>query len=284
MIKRFCLLITASLVLLGLSAAGKEDNITPVEKVRIGVMPDSCNLPLLLMDEVETVPFMSAKERDAALMAGELDGISGDMVGLFHFQRNGQEMKILTLTECRFLIAAQPDFSGDTYEVGISENTVIEYMVDTLLKGEDVVKNPIPQVPVRMELLRTGQLPMACLTDGMAWPLLEQGFQILRDQADTTLTPTILAFSKSYVDGNGDMMRALTESWNRAVEEINANPADYHGMLLEQIRLPEAEDFPMPAFKAVTLPDGENFLSVKEWYESKYGEKINFSLEDIVVR
>ena len=284
MIKRICLLIAAVLALFSLSGEGKKEADSSLRKVRIGVMPDPGNLPLLLMDEVEVVPFMSAKERDAALMAGELDGISGDMVGLFHFQRNGQDMKILTLTECRFLLVAQPDFSGDTYEVGISENTVIEYMVDTLLEGENVVKNPIPQVPVRMEMLRTGQLPMACLTDGMAWPLLNQGFQILRDQADTTITPTILAFSGSYLEKNSEMMNVLTESWNRTVKEINDNPGEYHGMLLEQIRLPEAKDFPMPEFDGITLPTEENFQSVKGWYENKYGVDIDFTLEDIVVR
>jgi len=283
--KKGMFLLMTLVLISGLYALGDRDAAPTDEKVRIGFMPDPGALPLILMDDVEAIPFMSAKERDVALTAGELDGISGDMIGLFHFQNSGTPLRILTLTECRFFITAHPDHASDSvYQVGISENTVIEYMVDTLLKGEQVEKVAVPQVPVRLEMLRTGKLAMACLTDGLAWPLLSEGFVNLKDQAQTDLTPTILAFSQKFLDEHPERVDSLKASWNDAVGKINADPDRYHPLLLEEIRLPEARDFPMPAFKEITLPTQAYFDSVKEWYENKYALKLDVTRDDAVIR
>jgi len=283
---RLFLIVLCGLTLIsGIYGKGKEDQVGEEKKVRIGFLPDPGALPLILMEDVEAIPFMSAKERDIALAAGELDGISGDMIGLFHFEKSGSPLKILTLTECRFFITAHPDHQNDeVYQVGISENTVIEYLVDILLEGEQVEKVAVPKVPVRLEMLRTGKLPMACLSDGLAWPLLADGFVNLRDQAETDLTPTVLAFSQRFLDENPGRAESLRASWNDAVGKINADTEKYHPLLLEAIRLPNSEDFPMPHFKEVTLPTEEYFNSVKEWYESKYDLKLDITREDKVIR
>jgi len=282
---RLFLTVLCGLTLLsGIYGKGQEAPVLGEQKIRIGFLPDPGALPLIVMENVEAIPFMSAKERDIALAAGELDGISGDMIGLFHFEKSGSPLKILTLTECRFFITAHPDHQNDeVYQVGISENTVIEYLVDTLLEGEQVEKVAVPKVPVRLEMLRTGKLPMACLSDGLAWPLLEEGFVNLRDQADTNLTPTILAFSQRYLDENPGMVESIRTSWNEAVGKINGDPEKYHPLLLEAIRLPESQDFPMPYFKGVTLPTEEYFNSVKDWYETKYDMELGVTREDKVI-
>ncbi len=268
---------------LQLFAGGKSESSIH-GKVRIGFLPDPGALPILLMENVEAIPFMSARERDAALSTGELDGISGDMIGLLNYQKSGFPLKILTLTECRFLIVVHPYFADEEiYQVGISENTVIEYLVDTLLAGERVEKIAIPQVPVRLEMLRAGKLPMACLSDGLAWPLISEGFQIVRDQAATDLTPTILAFSNEYLEKHPESIAALKDSWNEAVKLINVDPGQYHPMLLNAIRLPESRDFPMPLFKEITLPTEEYFDSVVAWFEAKYGTSLNISLNEVVI-
>jgi NitT/TauT family transport system substrate-binding protein len=281
--KRNSIIMAALFLAAALFARGGADK--SAEKVRIGFMPDPGALPLIVMDDVEAIPFMSARERDTALAAGELDGISGDMVGLLHFEKNGTPLKILTLTECRFFITAHPDHANDAvYRVGISENTVIEYLVDTLLAGKQVEKVAVPKVPVRLEMLRTGKLPMACLSDGLAWPLMADGFVNLVDQADTDLTPTILALSGTFIEKNPKRVEELKKSWNGAVKKINADPDQYHDQLLDAIRLPEAQDFPMPLFKEITLPTREYFDSVTAWYEKKYGISLDITRDGAVIR
>ena len=180
-------------------------------------MPDAGALPLLLMDGmVETVPFLSARERDTALMLGDIDGIMGDLVGVVSNTLHGTPLKVATVTESRFMIVGTPQFTEeDTWEIGISENTVIEYMVDELASDKEFVKVPIAQVPVRMEMLGSGKIPLACLTDAMAWPLLARGFQIVRDEKGSGLEPAVLAFSEKVSEEAGSWL----PGFNRRMEQ-----------------------------------------------------------------
>jgi len=278
-------LLLALTVLTLLSGCSKKEETK--DKIRIGIMPDAGALPLLLMEEVETVPFLSAKERDAAMQLGELDGMMSDMVSVVMFNQKAIPMKVLTITESRFMIVGTPEFTEDKeWTVGLSENTVIEYMVDQWAGDRLIDKVSIPQVPVRMEMLGSGKIPLACLTDAMAWPLLSRGFGIVRDQQGSGLEPAVLVFSDKYLKEAGGKMEEFTRSWNKAVEKINRNPGDYRTLLQEQVRLPEIEGFPypVPEFRPVTLPTEEQVASVTDWYESRFGLTRPVSYEEMMIR
>ncbi|MBF9018882.1 MULTISPECIES: ABC transporter substrate-binding protein [unclassified Oceanispirochaeta] len=274
------------LILIGslspLSAGGQAESNS--EKIRIGVMPDAGALPLLLMEDVEVLPFMSARNRDAALMAGELDGMMSDLVSVIHFNQNSIAVKVLTLTESRFMIVASPEFTKESpWTIGISENTVIEYMVDALVPYQELDKVAIPSVPVRMEMLRNGQLPMACLSDALAWPLIQDGFQVVRDQINTDLTPAVLVLTQDFLDREPKQLKALTNAWNVAVGEINENPENYRNLLLEQVRLPANDGYPIPLFREITLPGERAVESVFTWYSAKYGSLVGVDFKDMVI-
>ncbi len=284
--KKVVSLIYALMIVVSLFGGGQKDTDGKVEPVRIGVMPDAGALPLFLMDNVETVPFLSAKERDTAMQLGELDGIMTDLVAVVSYGQHGMPLKVMTLTESRFMIVGYPGFrEGYSWSVGLSENTVIEFMVDQLAGDQTVEKVAIPQVPVRMEMLRTGKIPLACLTDAMAWPLLSQGFPVIRDQADSDLEPAVLAFSAEYAENHKETLGVFMKNWNEAVERINAHPEDFRSLLLEKIRLPEDADhpYPVPSFKPVTLPPAGTVEKVLEWYEKKYGLSSEVSYEDLIL-
>ena len=118
------------------------------------------------------------------------------------------------------------------YEV-ITENTVIEYVTDTLGAGLKLDKLSVPQVPVRLEMLRNGQIPVACLTDVMAWGLLANGFHIVRDQASSNLEPAVLVVTGDFARKHPADLESFKAKWNEAVERINADPDAYAAMLLE---------------------------------------------------
>lgn len=269
-----------------LYAGGSTENSSDEhEKVQIAVLPDAGMLPLLLMEDVETVPFFSAKERDAAMQAGGLDGMMSDIITAISFTDHGMPMKILTTTESRFVIAAAPDFDAEQdWTIGISENTVIEYLTEQLAAGHPYEQVNIPQIPVRLEMLRNGQISLACLTDAMLWPLLEEGYTIVRDQADTDLTPAILLFSDEFLQEHGDRIPELVRQWNEAVETINANPDAYKSMLNETVGLSGSLNYPMPQYKPVTLPNRENLESVYAWYEEHFDASGNLDLDDIIIK
>jgi len=256
--------------------------------VRIGVMPDAGNLPLYLMEGVEAVPFQSAVERDAALASGALDGISGDLVTVLVHQQRGIELKALTVTESRFLVVAGPKFralGGEArWNVGVSENTVIEYITDTLcadIAGK-LDKISIPQVPLRLEMLRNGQIPLACLTDVMAWDLLKGGFRILRDQSGSGLEPAVLALSGEFLRRRGEEVQTLTRRWNETAGKINADPEAYSALLMEKVRLP-ASDYPVPHYREITPPTEAQVSSVVDWYAAKYGLSRPVAYGDLVI-
>lgn len=266
------------------------------KKLRIGVMPDAGILPLYLMDNVEPITFQSALERDAALDGGTLDGISGDLVTVIARQQKGIELRAVTLTESRFLLIAGPKFRESAkdssgaplhWNVAISENTVVEYITDSLAaaklgKAEILLdKISVPQVPVRLEMLRNGQVPLACLTDVMAWNLLSNGFRIVRDQAGSDLEPAVIALTGTVLKKRAPDVAAFREKWNAAVALINAEPGRYEPLLLEKARLPES-DYPVPHYRAITLPTKAQAQSVIDWYADKYGLERPAAYEDLV--
>lgn len=281
--KRYIFSILALLIVLTGCAKKTESS----GAIRIGIMPDAGALPLLLMDTVEVIPFLSAKERDTAMQLGEIDGMMTDMVSVLAHNQKDIPMKVLTLTESRFMIVGTPEFTEDqTWTIGISDNTVIEYMVDQLADGIVLDKVAIPQVPVRMEMLGSGKIPLACLTDAMAWPLLSRGFQIIRDQQGSNLEPAILAFSSLFLDKSEKRIETFADDWNRIAAEINKDPDSYRELLIEKVRLPDIEGFPypLPYFRSITLPTEAQVNSVITWFTGKYGLDKPVSYQDLMIQ
>jgi len=285
-VKNIFIILFCLITLLSAEAAGQKELPGQAPPLRIGVMPDAGALPLFLMDQVELVPFMSAKERDTVLQVGELDGVMTDLVSVVSFNQKGMPLKVLSLTESRFMIVGYPGFNVDSpWSIGLSENTVIEFMVDQLAGNRPVEKISIPQVPVRLEMLRNGKIPMACLTDAMAWPLLSRGFPVVKDQADTALEPAVLAFTDRFAKSHREEMKSFTDEWNNAVDKINADPDQYRSLLLEKIRLPDDPEhpYPIPRYRHVILPPSDTVDSVLQWFDTKYGLTHPLSYEDLVI-
>ena len=136
-----------------------------------------------------------------------------------------------------------------------------------------------------MEMLRNGKIPLACLTDAMAWPLLSRDFPIVRDQADTDLEPAVLAFSVDYAEKNRDKLTDVSRRWDAAVNQINADSEEYRSLLLEKIRLPEdeAHPYPMPVFRTIQLPPEETVNKVITWFDKKYGLTSPVSYGDLML-
>ena len=272
------------LALLAFSACSKDRS---KDRIRIGVLPDSCVLPLYSMTSVEVVPFMSARERDTALQAGELDGVMTDLVAVSLEALRGKPMKIVSLTESRFVIVGNSSFDENgTWTVGISEHTVIEYLVDRLAAGHAVEKVAIPKVPLRMEMLKQGKIPLVCITDAMAWPLLQDGFVILKDQRQSGIDAAVLAFTDTWLTASKNLLPGFCREWNRAVDDIKSDPDAYREQLVSLVRLPESavRRYPMPEYRHITLPDPDAVTDVFDWYETKYGARPDLSYDDIVYR
>lgn len=283
--KKYIIVIFSIVLAFSLSASGQ--NETESNNIRIGVLPDAGTLPLFLIDNVEVITFMSAKDREIALQLGELDGVTTDLVSVVANNQKGLGQRVVTTTESRFIIVAHPEFvESSTWDIGISENTVIEFMVDQFTQGRDIEKIAIPQLPVRMEMLRNGKISMACLTDALAWSLLNQGFKIVNDQLETNLEPAVLAFSDEFISQNPEVIAKFKEDWNSAVNNINNDPEKYRNILIDEVRIPENTDlpYPVPEYHHIKTPNIDTVNTVLDWFDTKYGLEKSVNYSDLMVQ
>ena len=295
-------------VLLLLAAAGcaqeKED------KVKIGLLPNVESLPFYVaLDKgyfdneginVELVIFESAVERDSAVQAGEVDGALGDILAAAALTNSGEPFKIVTLAlgetgrEGRFAILSSPG-SGITrpeqlknVPVSISTNSIIEYVTDNLLaeaglKPEEIKKEAIAKIPVRLNLLLENKIQAACLPDPQAAIAESKGARLVIDDTSSNLSQTVIYFRDQYLDKSSGSVKKFLSAYARAVEDINREPAAYQDLLVEKARVPsEAVGvFTMDHYPAPKLPEREQVDRVVSWMSGKGLIKTHFTYEDL---
>lgn len=180
--KNVLIIVLLTLLLMITGCSKKSEVVSSAEEkpvIRIGMMSSSDVIPFVLINEnklsdkynfeLELQVFTSAKDRDAALQAGELDGVLTDYIGVCMYQNAGLDVKITGITDGDYILVAGKD-SGITdisqikgKSIAISENTLIEYTLDNILKKNgledtDVVKEVVPRIPDRLELLRNDKI------------------------------------------------------------------------------------------------------------------------------
>lgn len=302
MIKRFKLYLTIVVLLLLLLSGCKQANDQDRGNLTIGLMPDIGMLPLLVAKEegyfndqhlnVNFIIFKSAKERDSALQSGQLDGAMSDLLAVYFLNSNGWNVKATSVTDSRFMLLAAKDARitkvTDLHdiEVGLSLNTVIEYIVDMILlkNGVEARKLSVPQVPVRMELLRNGQLAAASLPDPLATVLKKSGAVVLSDNFELNIHPAVLIFTEKTIEEKRDYLNDFYSAYDRAVKAINQNPEKYRALLVAKGQFPEAiiSDIDIPVFKSAKNPPKDEVEKILTWVKNKNLAKKELVFSDLV--
>lgn len=295
--------LTGILLLTAFLMAGCVGKMVEDRNLRIGLMPDIGMLPLLVAEEegyfadkklsTEFLVFKSARDRDAALQGGQLNGAMSDLLAAYFFIDSGFKIKAVAITESRFLLLgarnSEVESAADLNEVeiGISSNTVIEYFVDIVLEEEGVInkrKTSVPQVPVRMELLRSGQLKAASMPDPLATVVTKAGAVILADSRDMRLDPAVLIFTEKTVQEQKETLKTFFQAYNKAVSAINADPEKYRHLLLEKGQFPEdvISDIEIPHFRKASIPSPEEVERIMNWAQEKEPLRRELKYDDIV--
>ena len=164
-------------------------------KLKVGLLPVLDVLPLYVAQqngyfaeagiEVEAIPVKSAQERDVLLQTGQADGVLTDLPSTALLNKQDARVKAV-LTSRRpypdapmFRILAGPDANLNSpadlkdVPIGISQNTVIEYLTDRILTAEglsqeDIAILEVSAIPVRFEQLMNGNIKAATLPDPLA--------------------------------------------------------------------------------------------------------------------
>ena len=311
--------ISAIIVILGLMlfAVGCGAQEAPpaksVKPVKIGVLPIEDNLPLYVAEQeglfakagvqVQLVPFNSAQERDVALQAGQIDGEVADLVAVGLLKKLGTDVKVASIAlgatpkEGRFAILAAPNSRVKKVEdlrnvpIGVSENSIIDYVTDQILadakipQGE-IKKNPIPNMPVRKDMLLANKIEAACLPDPLATLAVSQGARLVIDDTYRNISQTVLLFRASSIKDNPGGLKAVVKVYEDAGQILTKNSEKYRNLVIEKARIPDPlkSSYPIPTFSKLRLPTEEEVNSVMQWMVKKQLLTAPYSYNDLVDR
>ena len=238
---------------------------------------------------VSAVPVGSGLERDQLMQSGAIDGMLNEMATTANFNRERIQVQVISSARkaypdyplFRILAApgtgfsAPPDLKG--VPIGISKNTIIEYVTDRLLEANGLTQNQIakksvPVIPERFQLLLQGQLKAATLPDPLAKSALEAGaVAVIDDSSHPQYSVSVLSFSIQALQTKANTVRQFLKAWNQAVQDINADPESYRSLLLQKIRVPKniQQTYRIPPFPLREVPGAEQWADVMNWMVAK---------------
>jgi NitT/TauT family transport system substrate-binding protein len=263
--------------------------------LKIAVLPVIDALPMYVAQQeglfekhrlnVEFVPVASAPERDQLIAAGQADGMINEALSTALFNRDQVQVQIV-----RYARAATPETavfsilaSGKSdidsldklkgVEIGISEGTVIDYLTDRLLQAEgfsaeDIQTIAVPKIPDRVNLLSTGELQAATLPEPAVSLALQQGARLIVDDTQhPEYSFSTISFRKAVIDQMPEAIKGFLAAIEEATAMINADPAKYNTLLVEQkiVPPPLAETFKVPTFVTAGVPTQAQWDDTLAW-------------------
>ncbi len=284
-------------------AAGCAEN-KPSQTLSIGVLPDVDSIPIIIAQEkgffekegvdVTIEHFKSAPDRESALQAGSIDGAVSDMLSAAFLTEGGFKVAMTSMTNGSYKLLAGPSMTGSTdltdKSIAISTNTIIEYTTDKMvtelgLTPEDVKKTAIPQIPVRLEMLKSGQIDAATLPEPLASTAVKAGAAVLGSTDSLGINPGVLLFTSEVIESKSAEIAAFYRAYNSAVDYLQSAPvSDYVDILIEAAGFPEdiKEQLSLPTYTKAALPSADDFDGVMTWLTQKGLIKSAYQYDDLV--
>ena len=296
---RGLLLFVMLLLSVGMPALAQEEMSEP--DLRIGALPVINVLPLYValdggyFDEagvaVEIVEFVSGADAQAAAVAGEIDGFQADLVSALKVNANGGDVRVVRhvgILNLPFItIVAGRDSGIESIEdlagrqIGLSLNTIIQYMTDTMLSSagvdpEGVEYVNLPGIWDRYQRLVDGEIGAATLPDFHSRIALQNDGRELINDADVAYVPEALNISAEALAEKGEVVRAFLAAYEQAVETINAMAGDqgaYQAFLEandrgsgQMLKFALTGGFTdLPVLTRARVPSGSEYAAVHDW-------------------
>lgn len=284
-------LIVSVTVVLGMTACGKKVDANNVKKnaIRIGVMGSIDIVPIVIADEKEYFSeqgieldlktFKAAKDRDAALQAGEVDGVICDTVAVSIYQNVGINMKITGMSTGVWTFVAGKDSGVNATsdlkgkKIGISEHTMIEYLADKIviengIKVSEIEKIIIPAMPTRLEALVNKQIDGAVLPAPFDDTAIADGGKGIEKIENKDIMISAICFLDSYIDSNDTTINGFYRAYDRAIDDLNYyDIQEYEDIIMKAVGYPESTkgNIILPEFQRNYLPDPAKVQEVFDW-------------------
>jgi NitT/TauT family transport system substrate-binding protein len=225
--------------------------------------------------EVELTVFRSARDRDAAATAGELDGFMTDIMGAVNLNAKGFPF-IMTSREYEdFGVMAGIDVNKKSVmlpKTGIADNTVTEYIVDTYIT-QKIEKVNIIAVPDRMGALLSGELSYGVFPQPFMGIIEEKGGQLVFNTASEEFYPVVLVFDETYMNEKEASIKAFYEGYIKTVEYMQSVSYDDYKEALVTYTLATEETvdlYKLPVAEyGLNSVDEKTFNSIVTWMKEK---------------
>jgi NitT/TauT family transport system substrate-binding protein len=284
----------------------------PVDTLRIGLLPILDVIPYHVAQQngyfdqvgvkVEPIAVKSAQERDVLMQTGQIDVEVNDLISTALLNQEMPRIKVVRFARLaypgfpQFRILATPgstvkspaDLAG--VPIGISKNSVIEYITDRILQNagiapDQIATQEVTAIPLRFELLINGQIPAATMPDPLGSGALAAGaVPVVDDTTVADLSISTISFSNQALQDKSEAVRRFLRAWEMAVEEINANPDKYNDLLIKEGRVPESiqGSFKMPPFPEAGVPSPDQVSDAIGWAIDKGLIKSAIAYEQMV--
>jgi len=300
-----CLLVLAAAFNL-LGCAPKDPAPAEQKKINIGVMPDVESIPFIIAEKngffekhgvnVKIIHFKSAQDRDSAMQSGQLDGLITDHLAVVFANEGGFKQKIIAKNDGNVLMLAGKDSGIESMQdlkgrtVGLSTNTIMEYMVDKMLeahqvKPEDVKKVAIPALPTRLEMLEEGKIDACILPEPLAGLAVKNGAKVLSSTDELANKPGAIAFTEKSLQENPEAIKAIFRAYNDSVAYLQSEPAEsYLDFVIEAQGFPATirDSLVLPQYSHAVKPDEKIVNDVVQWMKDRSLIKGDYAYQDLV--
>ena len=206
------------------------EEVKETKKLSFGAMSSIDIVPIVIAKEkgyfeeegleLDFQLFTAAKDRDAALQAGELDGVIADEIAISIYQNSGIDMKITGATNGAWTLVVGKDSGIENLEdlkgkkMAISENTMIDYLSDYIaeengVNSSEIEKIAIPAMPARLEALRNKQVDAAILPAPFNDTAVADGGKGLATIDNADIMISAIGFLQDQIDNNEEAIKAF---------------------------------------------------------------------------
>lgn len=264
-----------------------------LQEISLGAMSSMDYVPFVIAQregmydslglKVNIVKFFSANDRDAAFQSGNIDGTVIDFTGAIIQQANGIDLKMVMKNDGFFYfiagknsgIQSLPQLRGKN--VAVSRNTVIEFSTDKALESVGILpsqvnKPEINKIPLRLEMLQSGQVDASIFPDPFATIAKSNGHTSLVTTKDLNISVTGTMFTGKALQEKSREIEVLIKGYNQAIDYIKEHPVgDWSKILIEDTGLPAhlVDEIVIPDYKYASLPSQKDITVTIEWLKNK---------------
>ncbi|MBZ9635437.1 ABC transporter substrate-binding protein [Clostridium sp. FP1] len=292
--------------IVGCTSKVKEDaGLKSTKTLTIGAMPDLDSVPVIIAEhngyfkeegiEVKIEHFKSATDRDTALQTGKIDGAISDMLAAVFFNDNKFDVKITSKTNGSYKLISGVNSNISKIEqsagksIGISKNTIIEYLTDRIMENSNIdVNSPkkvvIPKIPTRLEMLTNGKLDMATLPEPLASTAISSGGKVLSSSDKLGINPGVILFTKDAIASKSDEIKAFYKAYNKSVKFLKeAKQESYIDFVIKEAGFPEIakKTLIFPTYSKATMPPEKELQEVLIWLKAKKLTTNSYTLKDL---